>query len=110
MMKNDIQLKNELLKILLSASNHTLQAYTANKRIGVASNIFFNLIFELEKQKYIEVDGLFIRLIDKGIEYILLLIDHEKQKKVKFLKSFYQKRKCFLVIFIYQKEVYFNYL
>lgn len=95
MMKNDIQLKNELLKILLSASNHTLQAYTANKRIGVASNIFFNLIFELEKQKYIEVDGLFIRLIDKGIEYILLLIDHEKQRKSKIPKKFLSEKKVF---------------
>ena len=93
MMMKNVQLKNELLKILLTASNHTLQAYTANKRIGVASNIFFNLIFELEKEKYIEVDGLFVRLLDKGIEYILLLIDHEKKNKNKISKNFLSEKK-----------------
>ena len=93
MIMKNVQLKNELLKILLTASNHTLQAYTANKRIGVASNIFFNLIFELEKEKYIEVDGLFVRLLDKGIEYILLLIDHEKKNKNKIPKNFLSEKK-----------------
>lgn len=93
MMMKNLQLKNDLLKILLTASNHTLQAYTANKRMGVASNIFFNLVFELEKKKYIEIDGLFIRLLDKGIEYILLLIDHEKKKKSKIPEVFLSEKK-----------------
>ncbi|WP_300733654.1 hypothetical protein [Pseudomonas sp.] len=93
MMMKNLQLKNELLKILLTASNHTLQAYTVNKRIGVASNTFFNLIFELEKEKYIEVDGLFVRLLDKGIKYILLLIDHEKKNKSKIPKTFLSEKK-----------------
>lgn len=95
MMKNNIQLKNELLKVLLMASNNTLQAYTANKRIGVSTGIFFNLIFELEKEKYIEIDGLFIRLVDKGIEYILLLIENEKQNKSKIPEKFLSGNKIF---------------
>lgn len=82
-MKKNKFLKNKLLKILLASSNYTLQAYTLNKRLGVAPNIFFDLIFQLEKDKLVFIDGVFIRLMDLGVTYILSIMETEKNNKSK---------------------------
>ncbi|WP_257227358.1 MULTISPECIES: hypothetical protein [unclassified Acinetobacter] len=88
MMKKNIYLKNELLKILLASSNHTLQAFTLNKRLGLASNVFFDLIFELEKEGLIHIDGVFIKLLEQGIVYILSIMNVEKKNKSKIPNRF----------------------
>lgn len=87
-MKKNTYLKNELLKVLLASSNHTLQAFTLNKRLGLASNVFFDLIFQLEKEGLIQIDGVFVKLLDQGIEYILSIMNVEKKNKSKIPNKF----------------------
>lgn len=87
-MKKNIFLKNELVKILFSSSNHTLQAFTLNKRLSVAPNIFFDLIFQLEKEELLVIDGVFIKLADLGVKYILSIIEAEKKNKSKIPSIF----------------------
>lgn len=87
-MKKNTYLKNELLKVLLASSNHTLQAFTLNKRLGLASNVFFDLIFQLEKEGLIQIDGVFVKLLDQGIECILSIMNVEKKNKSKIPNKF----------------------
>src|SRR5690606_36752499 len=87
-MKKNTYLKNELLKVLLASSNHTLQEFTSNKRLGLASNVFFDLIFQLEKEGLIQIDGVFVKLLDQGIEYILSIMNVEKKNKSKIPNKF----------------------
>jgi len=92
-MKKNIFLKNELLRILFSSSNHTLQAFTLNKRLSVAPNVFFDVIFQLEKEELLVVDGVFIKLSNLGEKKVLLDLNASKNSKNNIPKKFLSESK-----------------
>lgn len=73
--------KREILKILFSASNRTLHAYTLNKRVSIPTNTFFELVNQLAVDELVLIDGVFVKLSEVGVKILLSQLDIESKSK-----------------------------